>query len=743
VQLSWASVAALTAGVAAFLQAWRGSSSGERAARVAVQQPSAAPLPAQVTRPLYEPPSQLPPDIGDFTGRDARVAEIKRILLDRRHRQATALRIVTIAGKGGIGKTALMVHVAHQLKHAFPDGQLFVDLRGFEPQALHPIDVLADFLRALGAEGQSIPQGADERVRMFRSRIAGHAVLVVLDNAANEAQVRPLLPGAATCAVLVTSRSPLAGLEGTTPIVLDVLEPEPALELLRKLAGRKRVDDELQAAARIVEFCGYLPLAVRIAGARLAARQHWKLDRFLERLAVERNRLSELHAGDLDVRSTFTLSYTGLGHEERRAFRLLGLLNAKDFPAWTLAALMDSGIARAEGLLERLVDAQLLDVAKEDPTGTLRYEFHDLLRALARERLEEEPAAERAIALERLVGGYVALATGAEELFQPGELRKRGAALRWSPGDLATTTLLGDPVEWLTTERPSLLAAIDQAFEAGLWEATWELAHALAPFFEMRAHWNEWERTHALALEASRRSGNHLAEAVVLYDLGALDRDRGNTGGAIDKYAWAADRFQEIGDEHGEAIAYLGLGIVYRNQGRWEKAAFQLNTSLATLKRLGDRRLAAQAMRSLAIVMGAQRDLDASIAKFQQSIRVFQELGDRRAEAYNWRGLGEAQLRQGEWEHAISSYEASLAMVRALRDRRGEARALQGLGRVKSAQAALAEALRYFEEALEIARVVGDGVLEAEILRDIAARHEKPISPESNQDDRTVPTEQP
>jgi hypothetical protein len=204
---------------------------------------------------------------------------------------------------------------------------------------LRPNDVLADFLRALGVDGQSIPQGTDERVRMFRSRIADRAMLVVLDNAASEAQVRPLLPGTASCAVIVTSRTRLAGLEGATPIMLDVLEPEPALELLRRLAGRRRVEAEPQAAARIVEFCGYLPLAVRIAGARLSARQHWTMRRFAERLADERNRLSELHTGDLDVRSTFTLSYRGLSHEHQRAFRLLGLLNARDFPSWTLAAL--------------------------------------------------------------------------------------------------------------------------------------------------------------------------------------------------------------------------------------------------------------------------------------------------------------------------------------------------------------------------------------------------------------------
>jgi DNA-binding SARP family transcriptional activator len=340
-------------------------------------------------------PCQLPPDVDDFTGRESAVAEVQHLLEGER---ATAIVISAIAGKAGVGKTALAVRLAHQLRPHFPDGQLYVDLRGAEAQALDPAEVLAGFLRALGVEGALIAEGLEERVRQYRSRLGDRRVLVVLDNAAAEAQVRPLLPASPGCATLVTSRARLSGLEAAHPMTLDVLEADQAVALLAKLAGPGRVAAEPGAAAAIVRLCGWLPLAVRIAGARLASRPHWRLALLAERLGDEWRRLDELKAGDLEVRASVALSYHGRNQEERRLFRLLGLLVAPSFPAWAAAALLGVEAAEAEGLLERLVDAQLVEAAGHDQAGQLRYRLHDLLRLFARERLqlEELPASQRA-----------------------------------------------------------------------------------------------------------------------------------------------------------------------------------------------------------------------------------------------------------------------------------------------------------------------------------------------------------
>jgi hypothetical protein len=245
---------------------------------------------------------QLPPDISEFTGRGAEAAQV-RDLLDRDAGQhSTAVVISAIAGKGGVGKTTLAIHVAHQVRHRFPDGQLYVDLRGADAQPLDPAHVLAGFLHTLGVEPSALPDGLEQRAGLYRARLNNLRVLVVLDNAADEAGVRPLLPGSAGCAVLVTSRRRLAGLEGATTIDLDVMDPDQAIELLAKIAGPERVAAEPEAAMEVVRLCGCLPLAVRIAGARLAAKRHWRLASYEARLRDERTRLTELRVGDREVR---------------------------------------------------------------------------------------------------------------------------------------------------------------------------------------------------------------------------------------------------------------------------------------------------------------------------------------------------------------------------------------------------------------------------------------------------------
>jgi hypothetical protein len=356
-------------------------------------------------RPSAEPlPARLPPDVADFTGRDREAAQVTALLRSRADNGSRRLACV-IGGMAGLGKTALAIHVGHLLRSSYPDGQIYVDLRGAGPQPADPADLLGTLLRALGLETAAIPASMAERVQLYRSRLAGRRVLVLLDNAASEQQVRPLLPDSPTCAAMVTSRARLAALEGVPLIDLDVLEHVQALELLAKIVGASRVAAEPEAAVRIVQLCGHLPLGVRIAGARLTAKPHWRLARLADRLSSQRRRLDELRIADLEVRASVALSLQGLGEPARRAFRLLALLDVPRFAIWTAAVLLDVTLATARELLEQLVDARLLDVVQVDGASQARYFFHDLVRALALEQAaDEETAAERYAALDRAFG---------------------------------------------------------------------------------------------------------------------------------------------------------------------------------------------------------------------------------------------------------------------------------------------------------------------------------------------------
>jgi DNA-binding SARP family transcriptional activator/tetratricopeptide (TPR) repeat protein len=683
--------------------------------------PALAPaLPAGVEvrhQPASPPgPCLLPPDIDDFIGRQAAVAQVQRLLERER---ATAIVISAIAGKAGVGKTALAVRVAHRLRPRFPDGQLYVNLRGTEARVLDPAEVLAGFLRALGIQGARIPEGLEERVRQYRSQLADRRVLVVLDNAASEAQVRPLLPASHGCAALVTSRAYLGGLEAAHPITLDVLNPDHAVRLVAKLAGPARVAAEPEAAQAIVRLCGLLPLAVRIAGARLATRPQWRLALLAERLGDERRRLDELKAGDLEVRASVALSYHGRDQEERRLFRLLGLLVAPSFPAWAAAALLGFEAAEAEELLEGLVDAQLVEAAGQDQAGQLRYHLHDLLRVFAHERLrQEEPARARRASLERLLGAYLTLAEGAATVLEPGGLERFGSdpvRVQHTVHPLAAT-VERDPLGWFEAEHSSLIAAVEQACDAGFWELAWRLAGVLGGFFQHRAHWDDWQHTHALGLDAARRAGDRDAEGRILASLGDLHiyRDRMDDASRCMRQGLAA--FRETANRRGELQCLMCLGDVGRLQGRFDDATALLEQSLTGFRELGARSWEAITLSSLGDVHCQQGRLDAALACLEQSLTVMRAVGDRSWEAPILRRLALAYRLQGRFGEAVACLDQSLALVRAVGDRHGEAYVLQSLGEVYSRQGCLEDAVSCLEQSRVLAATTGDRAVDAHAL---------------------------
>jgi DNA-binding SARP family transcriptional activator len=658
-------------------------------------------------------PRQLPPDIDDFTGREAAAAEVRRLL---EREQTTAIVISAIAGKAGVGKTALAVHLAHRLRSWFPDGQLYVNLRGAEAQARDPSEVLAEFLRALGMDGASIADGLEERVRQFRARLADRRVLVVLDNAASEAQLRPLLPGSGGCVALVTSRARLGGLEAAHTLTLEVLDPEEAVALLAKLAGMARVAAEPKEARQIVALCGWLPLAVRIAGARLAARPQWRLALLAERLADEHRRLDELTVGDLEVRASISLSYDGCSQDERRLFRLLGLLVVPSFAAWVAAALLDTELAEAEALVEGLVDAQLVEAAGQDRSGQLRYRLHDLLHVYARERLEtEEPAPARQTALQRMLQGYLTLAERADALLVPSGLYRYGSdpAARLDADNPAVAIVERDPLGWIEAERASLVAAVEQACQAHMGGLGWRLADSLAGFFQLHAHWDDWQHTHTLTLAAARRAGDRDVEARLLAGLGDLhgERDRADDARRCLHQSLAA--FRETGNRRGELQCLLNLGGVDLYQGRFEQAIARLEHALTGFRELGPRSWEALALSLLGGAHLQQGRLEAAIACLRQSLTVIRAVADRPWEAAILRRLGMVYGQQGRLEAAIACLQRSLALVRAADERPGETYVLQSLGELYHKQGRLEDAAGCLQQGLALARATGDRGAEA------------------------------
>ncbi|WP_329259783.1 tetratricopeptide repeat protein [Actinoallomurus sp. NBC_01490] len=619
-------------------------------------------------------PSPLPPDIADFTGRAKQVAEIAAALTWRPEPYA-AVPIIAISGRGGVGKTTLAVHVAHRLRQEFPDGRLYVGLHGSEATPADPGDVLGRLLRALGVDGAAIPADPDERADLYRARLDGRRALIVLDNAADERQVRPLLPGSPLCAVLVTSRRRLTGLAGATRIELDAFDPIQAAELLTRVAGPERVAAEPEAADRVAALCDRLPLALRIAAARLAAKPHWTLDRLARRLADEHRRLDELVHADLEVRGSLALGHRGLSAAAQRAFRLLGVLEVADFAAWTAAALVDVPMPEGEDLVEELVDARLLEVAGRDETDQPRYRFHDLLRVYARERaVVEETPAERRAALGRAAGAWLALVGEAERRLPNCYYAPLSGDAPRTPLDPETTdVLLRDPLAWFESERSAITAMVEQAHAAGMPGPCWELASASLPFFEFCGDLVEWRRCCDHALAAARESDDLRGEAASEINLGAMLYVQSEFGEARDHFERAAALCERIGERYGRAGALCGVA--------------------GTVRIIGDP--------------------EASRPLWADALRLFGELGDRRAEAYAVEGLGLCDLDQGRAEPARARFEEMLRLYRSAGNGMGEAHALRRIAGVELELGRYGEALRLLEQALPTFHAIGDRLSEA------------------------------
>ncbi|MDN3352113.1 BTAD domain-containing putative transcriptional regulator [Actinomadura sp. DC4] len=705
-------------------------------------------------------PAQLPPGIADFTGREADVE-----LLHAALEESEVPAVAAISGMGGVGKTVLAVHVAHRLAERFPGGQLYADLGG----GADPARVLGGFLAALGIAGHAIPEPPEERTALYRSLLAGRRVLVLLDNAASEGQVRPLLPGSPGSAVIVTSRARLTGLESARPVELEVFGAHEATGLLARIAGARRIAAEPEAAAEIARLCAYVPLAVRIAGARLAGRRHWALAHLAARLGDERRRLDELSAGDLAVRAGFAVSYARLPDGARGLFRLLGLLEAADFAGWVATALLDASAESVQAHLEALVDAHLLTVAGTDATGRLRYRFHDLVRLYARERArEEDPPDVRNAALVRAFGAWLWLSErAAERVPGPCYAAIHGGAPRRPLPPVLAGALLRDPAAWFDAEWAALVAATGQAGELGLDEFAWDLAGCLEKYFDVRAMTAEWRATHERAIALCRATGNRRGEAVLLRGLVEVrtwisaDPDGTAMAALHERSRRLLEMFEEIGEPRGmadalvncawglvaegdpdEALAVAGRALTLAGEHdhlggqarahhvmgiacgepRAEAAIEHLGRALELARELDNPRFAATAIQFLGAAHCAAGRLDSGHDLLVESLIMCHELGDRYAEAFSLLYLAKLYAVLGD-PRSRPAAEVVVSVSRRYGMGHHLADALGVLGGLDLAAGRFASAVLQLEESVLVWRSRGWTAFLAESLRGLGRAH--------------------
>ncbi|WP_067137680.1 AfsR/SARP family transcriptional regulator [Microtetraspora malaysiensis] len=616
-------------------------------------------------------PAQLPAAVTDFTGRTALVNRLLALLAEDE-----GVPVAAMSGIGGVGKTALAVHVAHLAQDLFPDGQLYADLRGYGTEPTPPETALVAFLRALGIPVDVIPDGLAERSALFRSLLAERRMLVLLDNARDAEQVEHLLPGSAGCAAVITSRGKLADLPSARLVDLDVLEPDEALSLFAAVAGPDRVRAERAAAMDVVAACGFLPLAVRIVAARLAARPSWTVASLVPRLADERRRLDELKIGNLAVSATFALGYGQLDPQQARAFRLLSLPTGSDISALAAAAVLDMSQGPAEDLLESLVDASLLEAPAPG-----RYRFHDLLKLFARRQAEdaEEPT-ERTAALRRLLGFYLASARSAHRLAYEGSAIADALTDIGVPGH--TFSSADASVAWLSVEAEDLFAAIGQAVESEiLLLPAADLLLAMEPLLESGTSSREFEQRTRAVLAAARRAG----------------------------------------ERNGEIRCRYVLGRVLFGMNRLDEAERQFQEARALSLESGDHIVLGETYNALAVVSGRLRRHTEALEWFGRATEVYREVGNPAGEALVLSYSARDHLGLGHVEEAIAASERGLAIFTEIGSGAGVARARYHLGIVLSYVGRLNEAVVHHAECLNFFRASDQRVWEQRVCYRLAA----------------------
>ncbi|HEX6357633.1 AfsR/SARP family transcriptional regulator [Actinophytocola sp.] len=646
--------------------------------------------PAAPAPPRSAVPRNLPPDIGDFTGREyALETVLRRATADADTRTNTPT--VVVSGFGGAGKSALAVHAAYLLRGDYPDGQLFADLRGYDREA-GAFEVLGRFLGALGVATADLPAGVDDRVELYRRTVSGRRLVIVLDNARAEHQLRPLLPGDPHCLVLITSRSRLTGLEGVEPVELGFFSTATAVEMLSKIIGADRVASQRAAAERIADLCGGVPLAIRAAAAKLLARPHWPLRSLAARLSDERRRLDELAVGDLAIRSSLALNYTELSDQQRRAFHLLCVLDLPDLGWWVAAPLLDIPLDEAEETVEQLVDLRLLDVAGVDGIGRVRYRFHDLVQLFGAEHAQAaESAEEIAAAVSRLLATWMALVEAGSRKLPRVTL---GLRPNLDPSVAVDRELVAevedDPTGWFKSETAAVVRAVERAGELGIDSMTTLLITSLLSSpFAARNEFDGWQRTHDVALRVARAAGNRQAEAMVLAGLGQLHYEKDDFHTAFEHFTGAEAHALAVGDDATRAVALVGLGTVRRDLAGFDAARRDLEAAAALGEKIGDDAVVAAACYGLGVISRDHGDIAEAAVLLHRCVELYRKAGDSRGEALALRGVSLCHRARDEHAEAAALSARATALLESAGDdlgatyaRQSTAKALLRLGRI-------------------------------------------------------------
>jgi DNA-binding SARP family transcriptional activator len=628
---------------------------------------------------------QLPPDIGDFVGREQEMESLSAVMLGSR---ADAPGIATVHGTPGVGKSTLAVHLAHRLRPHFPDGQLFIRLAGASSAPRDPSDLLAELLRALHVNGAAIPESCDERAALYRSRLADRAVLLLLDDAADEAQVRPLLPGTPGSAVLITSRSRLM-VEGAAAISLDPPSRTEARDLLAQMAGAARLESDPDAAHAILRACGRLPLAIRIAGARLAARPAWPLRDLAARLEDTRRRLDELALGQLSVRTNFAVSYAALTPTARRAFRLLGLAGFESAAEWSVAALLGEPGGVADTAIESLVMAGLLTPGETDAAGQPRYGMHDLLRVYARDRAEAEESEEQR---HEALCGLVAES-----------LDRVRAAVRDLPRPAAPPPPCSPPqrtvgYEWLAAERHHLVATVALAVELKCAASAAELAYHLTSYLAAHHFYDDVARVQRTVMTIGDTSEVMRARLI----LADMDIERGRFHNALTEFEALLHHFTQAGDRHAATYAMTGRGVCRHVLSDHQAAVADLTAAVSSFRDLGDDGGALHALLDLSAVYLEAGSYDDAIDVCRSGLELTAGGWNKLDRSRLLRGLGIAHYEKGQVDSAIRYYEESLRLTGDLDyDDGGEPKTLRRLGEAYGAVGRFDEATHVLGQSLK------------------------------------------
>lgn len=711
-----------------------------------------------ISTPARMPPvpgvalNSLPRDIVYFIDRDEMLERISAVAT-RMAGIDDAESVIVIDGMAGVGKTALAIRAAHRLASAFPDSQLYLDLHAYSQNRtpVEPASALETLLRVLGVAGEEIPVSLDGRAALWRSYMAGRRSLVVLDNAASTHQVAPLLPGSPGCLVIITSRQQHAGLAGSVQLSLDVLLSDDAARLFTRIVGAERASQDDGAVRRVVESCAQLPLAVSLCAARLKYRSSWTTQDLVADLTRGPSRVGAIRTEGGAVSDVFALSYRGLNAEQQHTFRRLGLHPAQEFGGGAAAALDGDDPSTVNRRLEDLCDRNLLQQPRFG-----RYVLHDLLHEYAASLAEEiDPAADRALAIDRLLDYYASVATRADQVIDL--LGSRELEVDWTPAEPATFGSHVEAIAWLETERANLQAMINLAVDTDRAVRACQLARAVVYFLRLRGSWGDvvelcqWiapvadqigERARAAdltfyhadilrltgqhdqamqqydaALTAYRSLADRHREARTLHSMGDIDRAAGQFTRALDRYHAALAAYRDLGRTLAEARARHSIADTYRVSGRRHEAIDHYHAALDIYGRLNDPVGEARVRHSMGDLRRLAGEYDQALADAQTALDAFRRLGDRLGEADAEFAIGEIQQALRSHAASLGHYRRARATYRGLGDRRGYARALWRSGSVLVAAGHAGSAAPLLAEALATFRDLG-AAAEAEQVRE-------------------------